>query len=545
MKKKIFHNMILLASCCILILGTMLCLIFYTQLRQSIRQEIKSRAFQIAALPEEERNAQLYALQSVDLRVSLIGSDGTVIFDNATEEAILENHLSRTEIQAALANGSGESSRLSKTLGSQTFYYAVALSDGSILRLAKTADSIFSIFARSIPAILLIVCLMMALSYIASNRLAKRIVAPINQLDFENPQAVYDELAPFVRTIRAQRGKIQEDYEMLRTRQETINTLMESMYEGAVLINQDETLLYVNQSAANLFDTSLGLQDHDLRELIRDLEIVALAQRALTGARETLDKRIGEQAYRIFASPVKEVGVILLFVDVTQSVEAEQQRREFTANVSHELRTPLTILSGYAQILMNGIAKEEDIPGFVRKIKDESDRLMNLIEDILLLSGLDEGKVDSSREEVDLSEVAEQVRELLKEKARQNDIQIDIFVRGIPLLYANPSHMQELLMNIMDNAVKYNRQGGRVEVSIERLEENLLLQIHDTGIGIEPAKQARVFERFYRVDPSRSKRSGGTGLGLAIAKHICLLYGATITLESLPGEGTTIQVKFV
>jgi two-component system phosphate regulon sensor histidine kinase PhoR len=193
---------------------------------------------------------------------------------------------------------------------------------------------------------------------------------------------------------------------------------------------------------------------------------------------------------------------------------------------------------------MNGIAKEEDIPDFVRKIKDESDRLINLIEDILLLSGLDEGKVDASREDVDVGEVAEQVRELLKEKAQQNDIQIDISVRGNPLLHANPSHMQELLMNIMDNAVKYNKKGGRVEVSIERLEENLLLQIHDTGIGIEPAKQARVFERFYRVDPSRSKRSGGTGLGLAIAKHICLLYGATITLESLPGEGTTIKILF-
>jgi two-component system phosphate regulon sensor histidine kinase PhoR len=543
MKKKIFKNIALVSSACILLTGLLLCLVFYFQLGDLVRSELKNRADAFTAFSHEAVSDSLSDIQPSDIRISLVASNGAVVFDNTAHAAALENHADRIEIKQALESGTGESNRLSETLGEETYYYAVKLSDGYILRIAKTADSIFAVFARNLPVIILIMLVMIALCYIVSAKLSQRIVASINNIDLENPTAVYDELAPFMRTITSQRQQIAKDLVALEKRQETINSIMDNMSEGAVLVDNRENLLYVNQGAKKLFGFADIEESQNLHSLFRDMDLITLAKETISGQRTELTKSIGGRDYHIYASPVSGVGAILLFVDVTEQAKAEKLRREFSANVSHELKTPLTSIAGFAELLINGVAKEEDKTAFLQKIKAESDRLSQLVEDIMLLSGLDEGQGAAALENIELAQAAFEVKELLAQRAEQNGVKINITADN-SAVKANYSHMRELLFNLMDNAVKYNKPGGTVDVSIREQDGHAVLTVSDTGLGIPKAELARIFERFYRVDKSRSKKLGGTGLGLAIVKHICMRYGAKIELESKEGVGTKISVEF-
>jgi two-component system phosphate regulon sensor histidine kinase PhoR len=543
MKKKIFKNIALVSSACILLTGLLLCLVFYFQLGDVVRTELKNRANAFTELSHEAVQNSLSDTATSDIRITLVASNGAVVFDNTADVATLESHADRTEIKEALESGTGESSRLSETIGKETYYYAVALSDGYVLRIAKTADSIFAVFARNLPVIVLIMFAVIALCYIVSAKLSQRIVAPINSIDLENPTTVYDELAPFMRTITSQRSQIATDMDALAKRQETINAIMDKMSEGAVLVDNKEHLLYVNQAAKKLFGYSEKGESQNLHSLFRDMELIVLAKETISGQRAELTKSINGRDYHIYASPVSGVGAILLFVDVTEQTKTEKLRREFSANVSHELKTPLTSIAGYAELLINGVAKEEDKTAFLHKIKAESDRLSQLVEDIMLLSGLDEGQGAAVLENIELSKIAYEVKDLLAQKAEQNGVIINIAADN-SVVKANYSHMRELLFNLMDNAVKYNKPNGTVDVFIVEQDGRAKLTVSDTGIGIPKAEQTRIFERFYRVDKSRSKKLGGTGLGLAIVKHICMIYGAKIEVESKDTIETKIIILF-
>ncbi|MDR0914632.1 MAG: hypothetical protein LBM65_05675 [Oscillospiraceae bacterium] len=544
MKKKIFKNIALVSSVCVLLTGVFLCLVFYFQLGDVVKTELQNRANAYIDFSYEDVENSLADVDESDIRVTLVAPNGTVVFDNTANATTLENHTDRIEIKEALESGSGQSSRLSQTLGEETYYYAVKLSDGYILRTAKTADSVLAVFARNLLLFALIMLAVLTLCYCFSARLAKRIVAPINKINFDEPNTVYDELAPFMRTITSQRSQIEKDMQALRARQDTINTIMDNMSEGAVLVDNKENLLYVNKGAKKLFSFANNGQGQNLRALFRDAELLAVAKSTLSGEHCETNRNIGGREYQIYGSPVAGVGAILLFVDVTEKAKAEKLRREFSANVSHELKTPLTSIAGYAELLTNGVAKQEDTAGFLQKIKAESDRLSQLVEDIMLLSGLDEGQATANIESVELAKVAYEVKELLAKKTEKNAVKINITAADDVIIKANYSHMHQLLFNLMENAVKYNKSGGTVEVSIQQKNGHPKLTVADTGIGIPTAEQARIFERFYRVDKSRSKTLGGTGLGLAIVKHICMIYEAKIDVKSTEEKGTKISVTF-
>jgi two-component system phosphate regulon sensor histidine kinase PhoR len=543
MKKKIFRYIALVSALSALITGMIICFVSYFQLSEVIRSELKNRADAYRVLSHKAAESSILGIRPSDMRVTMIAPEGDVLFDNTVDAAALENHANRIEIKEALVSGTGESSRLSATLGEETYYYAIRLEDGYVLRTAKTADSIFAVFAQNLPIIVTIMLAVALFCYMVSNKLSKDIVAPINGIDLEHPTAVYDELVPFVREIIAQRSQINADMNALQARHDTINAIMDNMREGAVLIDKSETLLYVNKSVSAMLDFTHSEQQQNLRTLFRDMDIITLAKETIGGKRVELLKSIDGRDYHIYGSPVSGVGAILLFVDVTQQAKAEKLRREFSANVSHELKTPLTSIAGYAELLIGGVPKEEDKTAFLQKIKGESDRLSQLVEDIMLLSGLDEGQGVMNHEKVQLGKAAFEVKELLTQKAEQNGVSINITADHVEI-EANYSHMRELLFNLMDNAVKYNKPGGKVDIQIREKDGRAVLTVEDTGIGIPKAEQARIFERFYRVDKSRSKKLGGTGLGLAIVKHICMIYNAEIKLESKDAVGTKMIVLF-
>jgi two-component system phosphate regulon sensor histidine kinase PhoR len=542
MKRKIFIRIAWLAVISTLLTCFLLCLVFYGQFGVMIRSDMQKRTDFFAPLAHQEAEQLLAQTDVTDLRVSIIAPDGTVVFDNMGDTNTLDNHGDRAEVLDAMTQGSGKSSRLSKTLGSQTYYYAIRLKDGFVLRTGKTADSIFAVFGRNIPVIILIVLALGIACYPISVKLTKGILAPINAINLEHPVAVYDELAPFIRTITSQRSQIDADYHALRQRQDTIHGIMENMSEGAMLVDQGQKLLYVNKSAAALFHYSFDGNGHNIREIFRDTDLLSLVQEASKGNRGELVKTLQEREYRIYASPVVEIGAVLFFMDVTEQARAEKMRQEFSANVSHELKTPLTSISGYAQLLDNGLVQEADQPDFIRKIRDEAYRLTRLVEDIMLLSGLDEGNREVVSEDVNLAEVARDVADSLRGKAQQLGIEISVESEDEVHYHANATQMQELLFNLVDNGIQYNQPGGKVLVKLSKEKGQVKLSVTDTGIGIPRSEQARVFERFYRVDKSRSKKLGGTGLGLAIVKHICLLYGAHIEVNSSVGEGSTFTV---
>jgi two-component system phosphate regulon sensor histidine kinase PhoR len=542
LKKKIFIRIAWLAVISTLLTCVLLCLVFYVQFGVMIRSDMEKRTDVFAPLSHREARQLLAQTEASDLRVTIIASDGTVVYDNMGDTYTLDNHGDRDEIREAMANGSGKSSRLSKTLGSQTYYYAIRLVDGYVLRTGKTADSIFAVFGRNIPVIVLIVLVLGVTCYPISAKLTKGILAPINAINLEHPVAVYDELAPFIRTITSQRAQIEADYQALRQRQDTIHGIMENMSEGAMLVDQGQNLLYVNKSAEALFHYSFDGKGHNIREMFRDTDLLSLVSEACANKRGELVKTLQEREYRIYASPVGEIGAVLFFMDVTEQVRGEKMRQEFSANVSHELKTPLTSISGYAQLLDDGLVQAADQPKFIRKIRDEAYRLTRLVEDIMLLSGLDEGNREAVLEDVNLAEIAEDVADSLQGKAQQLGIEIRIDAEAEVLYHANATQMRELLFNLVDNGIQYNQPGGKVLVKLSKENGKVKLSVTDTGIGIPRAEQARVFERFYRVDKSRSKKLGGTGLGLAIVKHICLLYGAQIEVNSSVGEGSTFTV---
>ena len=538
MKKRIFSGMLLLTIISLLMVSITLSTVFYWQTSASIQKEMRERAVFIR---DTLTISHYESLTIADMRVTIIAPDGRVIYDDAQDAAQMPSHEDREEIKEALALGIGESRRFSDTLGQETYYFAIRLGDGSILRLAKTISSIWGVFAGALPAIALVILVMIFVGYFLTEKLTKRIIDPINDVDLEGRlYAPYDELAHFVQTISRQREQITQQMMDLQDRTDTIFAIMNSMSEGLILVNAKGELISVNQSAVDIFGISRSVIGKNLLESLRDVKLNEHMRWALAGARSEFDFQRGTFLYHVYFSPVAGSGAVILFLDVTEKAATEKLRREFSANVSHELKTPLTTIYGNIEMLESGMVKDRDKEQFYGKMKDEAERLIAMIEDIMMLSQLDEENKADIWEEIDLLKVAEDVMYSLSAKAEKRGIAIDL--SGGCIFSANHSQMMELFYNLMDNAIKYNKPDGNVAIHVCKNGNQPVITVTDTGIGIPEEAQSRIFERFYRVDQSRSKKTGGTGLGLAIVKHIAAAYNGSVEVQSVLGKGTTIIV---
>ncbi len=548
MRKRIFLNMMLLMASSLIILSLLLCLVFYGQLSTIVHRDLRdlaevfrdnSSATAMEAFAQSPRN---------DVRISIISPAGQVIFDNTVEAAGLPNHGHRKEVAQAMELGVGEAKRFSDTLDEETYYYAVKMTDGCVLRVAKTTSSMLGLFGRSLPVAVCVIIAMIIAGYLLAGRLTRRILDPINSADLNTGVSLpYDELAPFAATISEQRRQIQQQIEDLHRRTETIEAILDNMSEGILLLDKNGVLLTINKSAAAFFAMPAAAGKNIL-ELFRDKDILEHIRSALAGRRSEMNLYRQDKVYRMHCSPAADSGAIILFMDITERMQAEALRREFSANVSHELKTPLTTIYGYAEMLDGGMVKEEDKPAFYGHMKDEASRMINLIENILLISNLDEKAGRELWEDVDLASVMKETVAALSPKAAANNVSFRIAAektkKAATVMRANRAQMQELFYNLIDNAIKYNKPGGLISIELLDTADQLKLTVADTGIGIPREVQDRVFERFYRVDRSRSKKTGGSGLGLSIVKHIVMIHHGRIELKSQAGQGTEISIYF-
>ena len=553
MKRRIFLSMCLLAILTVLLSSMLTFVVMYRQIFDIMQREIEKEASYIAASLETAEDPRLF-LHSVSTkahRITLIADDGTVLFDSVERAENMENHRNRPEVSAALKNGIGKSVRLSRTLGKQTFYCAVLLKNGMVLRVANVMDSVYSAILSFVPYILFIIAVTLALALLIANRETKKIVEPINALNLQNPMSndVYDELSPLLMRIGQQNKQIEDQMRALREKHEEFNAITQNMSEGLILLNEKADILSVNKSAIRIFggDDSSNYLHKNLLTLSRNLTLRAVVKKALEGDHCEEILEMGDRHYRLTTNPVwvngRVKGAVVLILDITEKRAAEQIRREFSANVSHELKTPLTSILGYAEIIKNGMVKIEDIPRFAERIYNEANHLIALIDDIIKLSRLDEDNIDIPRKRVNLLELSKRVCARLEPQAREKSVIISVsgqngFVWGIEEI------LEQMIYNLCDNAIKYNKENGRVDVNISQSAKEVVLTVSDTGIGIPKEHQNRVFERFYRVDKSRSNRTSGTGLGLSIVKHGAMHHNAKIELESYPGQGTTIRLIF-
>ena len=503
----------------------------------------------LAAVGVEKNGTDyLRALQSHQYRITWVRADGTVVYDTQADAETMENHAQRQEIQQALAAGEGESSRYSSTLLQKTVYYAQRLPDGTVLRLSAVRVTAGVLVLNMLQPILLVLAAALILSGVLAGRLARRITEPLNRLDLEHPleNDTYEELAPLLRRMEHQRRQIDRQMGELRQRSEEFDQITGSMNEGLVLLDEAGAILSINPAARRLLDADGDCVGQDFLTVDRDVTMSdALRQAAEQGHSEFRGERNGRE-YQFDVTRIqtegRTAGTVLLVFDVTERAFAERNRREFTANVSHELKTPLQGIIGSAELLENGMVKQEDVPRFVGHIRAEAQRLVTLIGDIIRLSQLDEGE-PMPTEPVELLAVAREVAENLRSAAETRNVTVE--VTGTPATVSGVRRLlYEIVLNLCDNAIKYNTEGGRVEVEVAQDGGTAAVTVRDTGIGIPPEHQSRVFERFYRVDKSHSKASGGTGLGLSIVKHAVQYHHGVIQLKSEVGKGTEIRVTF-
>ena len=481
-------------------------------------------------------------------RVTWVAADGSVLYDTEADPSEMENHAEREEIREALTAGWGESSRYSSTLTEQTIYYATRLADGSVLRIAVSQASVISLLFGMLPPMAFIFAAAFILSMLLAGRMSKRVVEPLNRLDLDHPleNDAYPELSPLLNRINRQHQQITEQLLDLKHKTEEFEQITGNMCEGLVLLGAHGEILSINPAAQRLFSTDRSCLGQDFLTIDRTTDMTQAISHAAHDGHSELRCERGGREYQFDISRIeqngKPAGTVLLAFDVTEQAFAERNRREFTANVSHELKTPLQTIIGSAELIENGLVKPEDMPRFIGHIHKEAARLVSLIDDIIRLSQLDEGR-DMPREDVDLYALCDEVLKSLESPAAARGIKLiqkgsECHVFGVRRL------LYEIVYNLCDNAIKYNVDNGSVTVTAEKGDNETVLSVSDTGIGIPPEHQGRIFERFYRVDKSHSKQSGGTGLGLSIVKHAVKYHDAKLELVSAPGKGTVITVRF-
>ena len=544
MTSKIFRSTVFVAALVLLSSLSVILGVLYNHFTDVQVAQLKDELSLAVTGTEQYGNAFLENVEADRFRVTWIDKDGTVLFDTQADQSAMENHADREEIREAMETGTGSAVRNSSTMTEQTYYEAMRLYDGTVLRVSANQASAWALMIDLLWPIVLIAVLAIGLSLVLARRMARKIVGPLNVLDLERPLAndTYEELSPLLRRINRQHLQIEAQMRKLRRKADEFSQITSHMQEGLVVLDKETNIRSINSAAVKIFgaeENSVGSSffrlggSNALRPALND---------ALDRGHGTATLAGNGRVYRFDMSRIRSdgrlLGAVILAVDVTEAQNAEQLRREFSANVSHELKTPLQSIIGSAELLESGMVRPEDAPRFVGHIRREAARLVDLIEDIIRLSQLDEG-IAPTMEDVDLLALAQEVKTILEPCAAEKDVRIEVSGQGFPLIGVRRM-LQEVIYNLCDNAVKYNVPGGRVQIRVEGRQ----LTVSDTGIGIPQEHQDRIFERFYRVDKSHSKASGGTGLGLSIVKHAVAYHNASISLESAPGKGTTITIQF-
>ena len=548
MTKKIFQSILLVAGAVLLASLLIIMGFLYDYFGGVEENQLRDELSLAAAAVEDGGTDYLSQLTADRYRLTWIAADGSVLYDTKTDAESLENHASRAEVSQALTTGTGESTRYSSTLMEKTMYYAQRLADGTVLRISISRATVGMIAVGMIQPLLIVLIVALILSGLLARRLSRRIVDPLNSLDLEHPldNDAYEELSPLLKRIHHQHVEIQTQLRELHERTDEFTQITGSMREGLVLLDEHGSILSINAAAQALFGADAQCVGRDFLTIERSHEISAAIQAAAGDGHSEVR---AERAGRVYQSDISRItsdgkflGTVILAFDITEQEFAERNRREFTANVSHELKTPLQGIIGSAELIENGMVKPDDLPRFVGHIHAEAARLVTLIDDIIRLSQLDEGDAMPT-EPVDLLAVSQEAMENLQDAAAARGVTVG--VTGQPAVIPGIRRLiYEIVYNLCDNAIKYNRDSGRVDVTVAADADGSSITVADTGIGIAPEHQGRVFERFYRVDKSHSKASGGTGLGLSIVKHAVQYHHGRIELESTPGTGTTIRVVF-
>ena len=495
---------------------------------------------------EQSGEAYLEALTYDNFRLTWVDSDGTVLFDSQADKATMDNHLDREEITEAFETGKGSSSRYSATLTEKTLYEAVLLSDETVLRISVNRASGFVLLLGMMYPVIIVVIVAVIISAALAHKMSKRIIEPLNKLDLDNPTEndAYEEIAPLLRRIHKQNMKIERKVAELNRRKDEFELITKNMREGLLLLDKNRNILTINSSATAIFGTDKKCVGKEFLTINRRHEITSAIEKALTDGHSEIRANLNEKEYQFDISRIETdgetVGVVILAFDITEQADAERLRREFTANVSHELKTPLQTITGSAELIENGLVKQEDMPRFVGHIREEATRLVTLVEDIIRLSQLDE-QTDLPKENVSLYEVASEACGVLRDSADKKDIEL-LLSGDSGIVYGVKHLLFEVIYNLCDNGIKYTLDGGKVEINVSDTEKEVTVTVSDNGIGIAPEHQSRIFERFYRVDKSHSKKSGGTGLGLSIVKHAVQYHGGKILLHSEIGNGTIVTV---
>lgn len=548
MTKKIFHS-ILLVACTVLLACYLVILTslndYFTSLRKS---QLKTQLSFASTAVEDEGIEYLKNLENGEYRLTLIDTDGTVLYDTNADAATMENHSDRREFQEAFLSGYGESHRYSRTLTEQTYYFAKKLSDDRVLRISTSQVTIVSLLLGMLQPLLVITFLAILLSVFLAKHASRNLVRPLNNLDLNDPLSndVYEELSPLLRHMAQQNKQIALQMDELSRSQNEFNAITSNMSEGLIVLNKDGVVVSLNTAARKIFEAEEDSIGKDFLTIDRTPEISRAIKETLSGKKQELEYEKNGRNYDLCINQIVEkdevIGVLLLVIDNTEKIQAEQNRREFTANVSHELKTPLQSIIGSADLIESGLVKPEDMPRFIGHIKTDAARLVSLVSDIIRLSQLDEN-TEMNWENVDALSVAKEALEMVGPIAESRNISLTIKGEPAPL---NSVHklLYDIIYNLCDNAVKYNKEGGFVKVDVKTAGDKVQVAVSDNGVGIAPADQSRVFERFYRVDKSHSRESGGTGLGLSIVKHAVAYLKGSISLESTLGKGTTITVLF-
>lgn len=549
MTKKIFKSIMTVCTVVFVIGLAFVMGILYRYFGKQISAELEKEAAYVAQGVESSGMEYLEKLNEKNARITLIDQDGSVLYDSQAEASSMENHEDREEVKEAAETGKGKAVRMSETLSEKTIYYALRLEDGRILRVSSTQYSALALVYQLIVPVLWILLLMIILSGVFASRLSKKVVEPVNNLDLEHPEEneIYEEVAPLLSRMYKQNREIKNQIDTARRQQEEFSIITENMQEGLVVIDRYTMILSGNSSVWKLFHVSEPKSGESVYVLNRSEEFQNIIDKALDGKHNEAVLKVDGSDIHVIANPVMRdnqvEGAVLLLVNVTEKLEREKLRREFSANVSHELKTPLTSISGFAEIIQDGYVKEEDIRAFAGRIYKEAQRLITLVEDVIRISQLDEGEVPYEWTDVDLYQTAKNVFGTLSEAAKKHNVHL--YIEGDRVhLHTVSGILEEVLFNLCDNAIKYNKQDGSVCVRLTENEENVCISVKDNGVGIPKEDQSRVFERFYRVDKSHSKEIGGTGLGLSIVKHGVSFLGGEVELESIPGQGTEITVKF-
>lgn len=545
MKNKIFRALVALAAMAVLVASGLITFLvsqdYFNETKKELAQEARYISMGLESGGNDFLN-KIAAENGSNVRITLIDKDGIVLFDNQAEAKTLENHAMRQEIMEAVAVGAGEAERFSDTLDKTTYYYAVRLEDGKILRLARTIDSIYKSVLQMLPIMGGIVIVVAFLASIVARRVTFNLIKPLDQVNLDEPldNETYDELAPFLTRIAKQKRQLSKNLKKLRGKQEELTIITNNMNEGLVLLNGQQNVLFINESAAKIFGFSAKeVIGRNILTVDRAQEVQDLLQKvSQAGKGEGLYEKDGH-FYQLSGSSVNGSGSVILIYDVTEKMTAEKLRREFSANVSHELKTPLQSILGYAEIMKNGLVKDEDKQRFLERIHAEAGNMIELIQNIMELSRLDENKTLDEFEDVALLKLAQSVTLRLKHKAQTKGVTLNVSGSSACVCGVQ-SILSEVLYNLVDNSIKYNKDNGKVDIKVQDGSEEVTVSVSDTGIGIGAADRERVFERFYRADKSHSKEIGGTGLGLSIVKHGVLFHKGRVELESEPGVGTTI-----